>query len=59
MKLNLQKVVNLTYWSNKYNRPGEGRTEHALACGCKILTKNRNPTRMACKNPNHLPKVEK
>ena len=53
----LKKVVKLSYWSNKYNRPGEGRTEHHLDCGHSILTKNSygNPRRMRCKTCPDMP----
>jgi hypothetical protein len=45
-----KKVVNRIYSSNKYNRIGEGKTEHILECGHSVLTKQSYgaPARMHC-----------
>jgi hypothetical protein len=46
-----RRVVDIEFWSNKYNRPGEGRIMHILECRHQILTKKSygNPLRMNCK----------
>ena len=47
----MKRVVRIEHSSNKYNRTGEGKTEHFLECGHSVLTKRSAgyPKRKRCR----------